>query len=220
MGTACASGRACRGPYNRPATHGRLPAVGATDTGVPYILLNTRKSSERGRFDVAHELGHLVLHSGPQSPSGLAAEAAADAFASAFLMPKAGILAQQLDQPSLERLLSAKRRWGVSAMALAYRLRTLGQLSEWKYHQTVKQLSQMGYRRGEPGSNLTRESSQILTKVFEALRAAHMSHFDVARAMKIYPEELNDFVFGLTPIGFNGGEHRTAAVRPALQLVK
>ncbi|MFE3526831.1 helix-turn-helix domain-containing protein [Streptomyces sp. NPDC059161] len=197
-----------------------IDAFSTTKQGVPYILLNTRKSSERGRFDVAHELGHLVLHSGPQSPSGPAAEAAADAFASAFLMPKAGILAQQLDQPSLERLLSAKRRWGVSAMALAYRVRTLGQLSEWKYHQTVKQLSQMGYRRGEPGSNLSRESSQILTKVFEALRAAHMGHFDVARAMKIYPEELNDFVFGLTPIGFNGGEHRTAAVRPALQLVK
>ena len=30
---------------------------------VPYVFLNTSKSAERQRFDLAHELGHLVLHS-------------------------------------------------------------------------------------------------------------------------------------------------------------
>jgi hypothetical protein len=28
----------------------------------PYVFLNTKKSAEHGRFDAAHELGHLVLH--------------------------------------------------------------------------------------------------------------------------------------------------------------
>lgn len=32
-------------------------------------------------------------------------------------------MAQQLYNASLERVLSAKRKWGVSAMALTYRLR-------------------------------------------------------------------------------------------------
>lgn len=31
--------------------------------GVPYGFLNTGKTGERQRFDAAHELGHLVLHS-------------------------------------------------------------------------------------------------------------------------------------------------------------
>jgi len=36
----------------------------------PFVFLNTLKSAEHGRFDAAHELGHLVLHrhSGPQIP--------------------------------------------------------------------------------------------------------------------------------------------------------
>ncbi|MET8583575.1 ImmA/IrrE family metallo-endopeptidase [Streptomyces collinus] len=96
------------------------------------------------------------------------------AFASAFLMPRAGIIAQRLNDASVERILSAKRRWGVSAMALAYRLRSLGLLSEWRHTQTVKKLAQMGYRSGEPGSLLARESSQLLVKVFDVLRAKGM----------------------------------------------
>ena len=29
---------------------------------IPFVFLNTLKTAERGRFDAAHELGHLVLH--------------------------------------------------------------------------------------------------------------------------------------------------------------
>jgi Zn-dependent peptidase ImmA (M78 family) len=30
---------------------------------IPYVFLARRKAPERLRFDLAHELGHLVLHS-------------------------------------------------------------------------------------------------------------------------------------------------------------
>ncbi|WP_432189868.1 helix-turn-helix domain-containing protein [Streptomyces sp. Tue6028] len=188
--------------------------------GTPYALLNTRKTAERGRFDAAHELGHLVLHSGYQSPRGPQAEAAADAFASAFLMPKAGILAQQVSNADVQRILSAKRRWNVSAMAFTYRLRTLNLLSEWRFSQTAKQLAQLGYRKSEPRSTMVRENSKLMGKVFEVMRAEGRSPLDIARAVNIFPEELNDYVFGLVPIGVTGGEHRTAPVRPALSVVK
>lgn len=195
-------------------------AFSTTRHGTPYILLNTRKTGERGRFDAAHELGHLVLHSGYQTPRGPAAEAAADAFASAFLMPKSGILAQQVNNASVERILSAKRRWGVSAMAFSYRLRNLRLLSEWRFQQTAKQLAQLGYRKGEPGSSVIRENSKLISKVFEALRADRVPVADLAKAVHIYPEELNHYVFGLAPIGFRGGEQKTAPVRPSLSLVQ
>ncbi|MEW9521764.1 helix-turn-helix domain-containing protein [Streptomyces tubercidicus] len=196
-----------------------IDAFSTTRHGTPYVFLNTRKTGERGRFDVAHELGHLVLHSGYQSPRGPKAEAEADAFASAFLMPRAGILAQQLSNASVERILSAKRRWKVSAMALAYRLRTMKLLSEWRYHETAKQLAQMGYRKAEPNSDLVRESSQLLAKVFEALRGIGMAPSEIAAEMNVTVEELNHFVFGLVPVGFEGGGQRTAPARPALHLV-
>jgi len=134
-------------------------------------------------------------------------------------MPRAGILAQDLVNASTERILSAKRRWGVSAMALTYRLRAMDLLSEWRYHQTAKQLAQMGYRRAEPDSSMVRESSQLLAKVFEALRAQGMTAGDVAANMKIFPEELNEFVFGLVPVSISGGGQLTAAARPELRLV-
>ena len=44
---------------------------------VPYIFLNINKSSERTRFDGAHELGHLVLHRHGE-PHGRQAELEAD----------------------------------------------------------------------------------------------------------------------------------------------
>jgi Zn-dependent peptidase ImmA (M78 family) len=60
--------------------------------GVPFIFLNSYKSAERSRFDAAHELGHLILHRHGE-PQGRQAEIDANRFAAAFLMPKAGVLA-------------------------------------------------------------------------------------------------------------------------------
>jgi Zn-dependent peptidase ImmA (M78 family)/DNA-binding XRE family transcriptional regulator len=194
-------------------------AFSTTQSGTPLVFLNTRKSGERGRFDAAHELGHLILHSEYRIPGGREGEPEANRFASAFLMPKAGVLAQRLHDASVERILSAKRRWGVSAVALAYRLRDLGLLSEWRHTQTVKQLAKMGYRSGEPGSLLARESSQLLAKVFDALRQKGLTPADVAAQMGIYPEDLNDYVFGLVPVGVQGGGQRSTSARPELRLI-
>ena len=53
----------------------------------PFVFLNTFKSTERSRFDAAHELGHLVLHRHGAPQDSRQAESEADRFASAFLMP-------------------------------------------------------------------------------------------------------------------------------------
>lgn len=188
-------------------------------SGTPYIFLNTHKSGERGRFDAAHELGHLVLHCEHRIPRGPDSEADANKFASAFLMPRAGIFAQRLTNASVERILSAKRRWNVSAMALTYRLRSLGLLSEWRYNQAAKQLSAMGYRSAEPDSSMVRESSQLLAKVFEALRKQRLTAADMAKQVDLFPDELNCYVFGLVPVGIVGGGEKSRLDRASLRLV-
>ncbi|MGW7064054.1 helix-turn-helix domain-containing protein [Streptomyces sp. NPDC054904] len=187
----------------------------------PFVFLNTRKTGQRGRFDAAHELGHLVLHCQHRIPRGRVIEPEADEFASAFLMPEAGIMAQQLHNASLERILSAKRKWGVSAMALTYRLRKLDLLSEWRYTQTVKELARRGYRRGEPdNTEMARESSQLLAKVFQVLRTQGISASDVADDLDISLTELNEYVFGLVPTtAVDGGGRQVQSARPALRLV-
>ncbi len=197
-----------------------IDAFSTTEAGIPFVFLNTRKSGERGRFDAAHELGHLILHCEHRIPHGRDSEGEANDFASAFLMPKAGILAQQLHGASVERIISAKRRWGVSAMALAYRLRKLDLLSEWRYTQTAKELTKRGYRAGEPGSTLVRESSQLLAKVFEALRSVRgITSADIANQLSIPQAELNDFVFGLVPVRVDGGGQTSSPVKPSLRLI-
>ncbi|WP_082309850.1 helix-turn-helix domain-containing protein [Nonomuraea sp. SBT364] len=196
-----------------------VDAFTTTRPGTPFVFLNTRKSGERGRFDAAHELGHLVLHCEHRIPGSKETENEANEFASAFLMPRAGLLAQKVYDASVERILSAKRRWGVSAMALTYRLHRLKLLSDWRYHQTAKQLTQMGYRAGEPGSVLTRESSQLLAKVFEALRSQGITSADFAAQLRLSPEDLNGYVFGLIPTALQGGGQQTSTARPQLRLL-
>jgi len=48
--------------YSLTAENRELDAYSLCWRGQPFIFLNTTKSGERGRFDAAHELGHLVLH--------------------------------------------------------------------------------------------------------------------------------------------------------------
>jgi Zn-dependent peptidase ImmA (M78 family) len=185
----------------------------------PFVVLNLEKSGERGRFDAAHELGHLVMHSEHRIPHGPESEQEAQQFASAFLMPKSGLLAQQLYGADARRILSAKLKWQVAAVALAYRLRDLDLISEWNYRTAVKLLSQMGFRSGEPGG-ITRESSQLLGKVFSTLRSQDLPISMMADDINLTLEELNLHVFGLVPTVVEGGSRSTPPVRPDLRLVE
>lgn len=163
--------------------------------GTPFIFLNTTKSGERGRTDAAHELGHLVMHRhGP--PRGRDAEREANIFASAFLMPRSSVIASKPRSINLSTLDSLKSKWGVSAVALNYRLHALGLTSDWHYRSLCIELSKRGYRTTEP-NGIEREASQLLQKVFHDLRLDGVTLDDVAGELHISPEELRGLVFGL-----------------------
>lgn len=184
----------------------------------PYALLNTTKSGERGRFDAAHELGHLVLHSEHRVPHGPGAEQEANRFAAAFLMPRASVLAQGLAGASIDRILAAKQIWRVAAMALTHRLHELDLLTDWGYRTACIDLSRRGYRTGEPGG-IPRETSPLLATVLQSLRADGTSPADIARNLHLTTAELNRHVFGLVPTAIEGGAAPTPPRRPKLTLV-
>ncbi len=169
----------------------------------PFVFLNTLKSAEHGRFDAAHELGHLVLHrhSGPQIPD---AEKQANTFASAFLMPRASILASAPRTATLRHLVQLKKQWIVSVSALAYRLHGLGLLTDWHYRTLCIEMGQNGYRRMEP-EGAQRERSQVLATVFAALREEGVSKTAVADQLQIDVDELDKLVFGLMIMSLSGG---------------
>lgn len=190
---------------------------------IPYVFLNSKKSAERSRMDAAHELGHLVMHS-HGGPSGRRAEDQAQTFGSAFLMPRRDVLAHVAPGANVAHILRGKRRWNVAAMNLAHRMQRLGLLTEWQARSTYIQLGKLGYKGGEP-KGIERETSQILPKVFRALREEGMSRADVARELRVPVEELNRAVFGLTVAteADTGGQvpppERPAGGRPDLRVV-
>lgn len=164
---------------------------------VPYVFLNTFKSAERSRLDAAHELAHLVLHKHGAPRQGRDAEMEANNFASSFLMPKADVRSRIPSVGRLDDLVVAKKRWGVSTSALAYRLHKLGILSDWQYRTFCIQINQRGYRTSEP-NGLPREESVVWKKVFTELWSERVSKNQVASELKIPAEELENLVFGLT----------------------
>lgn len=172
-------------------------------TGTPFVFLNMVKSGERGRFDAAHELGHLVLHAAHRVPHGPGAEQEAQAFASAFLMPRRTLLAQRPFSPSLNGVLAAKKQWRVSAVALTYRLHELDMMNDWQYRTIIKGLAQMGYRRSEP-KGITRETSLLLGKVLKLQIARRQSMRSMAIEIGISIDELNNHLFGLVPVAVDG----------------
>jgi Zn-dependent peptidase ImmA (M78 family) len=186
--------------------------------GTPFVFLNTMKSGERGRFDGAHELGHLVLHTDHRQPHGPDAEQEANRFAAAFLMPAASVAAARLAGATVDQILAAKRAWDVSAMALTHRLHELGLLTDWGYRTACVSLSRLGYRRDEPGG-IPRESSQLLSKVFRALRDDGVPPRRIARDLAMSVAELNSHVFGLVPTALPGGTPSGPPRRPQLRLI-
>jgi len=187
----------------------------------PFIFLNTMKSAEHSRFDAAHELGHLIMHRhGP--PQGLDAERDANTFASAFLMPRASVLAQAPRLATVDHLIRLKKYWTVSVAALAYRLHTAGILTDWHYRTLCIEMASRGYRRREP-DEAQRETSQVLAKVFSALRDENVAKRDIAEQLHITAEEIEQLVFGLTLTGLTGlprPEGSTTAKRGHLRTAK
>lgn len=167
----------------------------------PFIFLNTCKSAEHSRFDAAHELAHLIrdrhsmLHGKVRGPD---IEREANAFASAFLMPRASIFGRTKGLLlTIDKLIQLKQTWGVSLAALAYRMNQLGMFSEWAYRNLCIQIAKNGYRTEEPNP-IRPEVSQVLRKVFDTLRSEGTTRRMLADQLNIDPNDIDHLTFGLT----------------------
>ncbi|WP_298801899.1 XRE family transcriptional regulator [uncultured Pseudokineococcus sp.] len=176
-----------------PAGAAEVDAFSVWHDGAPYVFLTTSKTPERARFDLAHELGHLVLHS---RSGGGDLEREADQFAAALLMPVEELRTRVGREVAAPQVVRSKAYFGVSAMALNRSLHAAGRMSDWTYRQNCVRLTQMGYRAGEP-AGIARERSKVLRIVFDALRESGTTTRDVADALGLRPEDVHDLTFGL-----------------------
>lgn len=170
---------------------------------LPYVFLNTTKTVEHSRMDAAHELGHLVLHA-HGGPTGRQAEHEAYAFGAALLMPADSVLARIPRGAGLPQIIDGKAHWKVSALNLARRVHHLGLITEWQYRSMCITLSQQG-KENEPKPLCTPETSQVLGKVFRALRGEQIGERNIAADLGIPTEELSKSVFGHMLRSIKGG---------------
>ena len=132
-----------------------IDAYSAVVGELPVIVLDGSTGSvwDRDNFNLAHELGHVVMHRGiPHTPGTRTVEAQAHRFAGAFLGPAKGLrraLPHDLDWGSY---LELKREWGLSMAALVRRAKDLGVIDDTTYTRAMKQRSAYGWRDVEPGS--------------------------------------------------------------------
>ncbi|MDR0945120.1 MAG: ImmA/IrrE family metallo-endopeptidase [Bifidobacteriaceae bacterium] len=189
--------------------------------GTPYVFLSLMKSAERSRFDLAHELGHLVMHRGVTDPIGdrsRSLEDQANQFASAFLMPAGAFKAAVGRQPTIHQILAVKRVYRVSAMGAVRRAHDLGVLSDWGYRSDCIELSKRGFRSGEP-DGVPRERSRVFQLVLTLLREQGVTVTQIASDLGIPQREIHELTFGQFPVSFQGERRTAAQPRPQFRLI-
>lgn len=116
------------------------------------------KPIERLRFDMAHELGHILLHPWEESNEDLdkdafkAREDQANMFASALLLPKRAFTRDIVAYATeIDYYRHLKKKWRVSMQAMMYRARQLGIITGNQFSYMMRQVSKNGWRKHEPG---------------------------------------------------------------------
>lgn len=132
----------CVIPIDLPGVDGISAWIG----DLPVIGLSPRVTGDRFRLSIAHELGHLLMHSQRTDLT----EGEANRFTGALLFPLAEFDAAMPDRPQLRDFVSLKSSWGVSVTALVYRARELDYLDDSRYRALQIQMSK--WRKAEPGS--------------------------------------------------------------------
>ncbi|KGX86083.1 spr1629 family repressor/antitoxin [Pontibacillus litoralis] len=125
----------------------------------PFILLgNLKRSAVRRNFDIAHELGHLLLHyrvefTNLDRKEHKAVENEANQFASAFLLPEESVLADMKaisHRTNPDAYLDLKKKWKTSLQVLGYRAASLGILDARNHRNFYAALHRKGYLQREP----------------------------------------------------------------------
>jgi Zn-dependent peptidase ImmA (M78 family)/transcriptional regulator with XRE-family HTH domain len=139
-----------------------LDAVSRWYPGLPpMFFLNSCLPGDRYRYSLAHEVGHLVMHTHPNPEM----EAQADAFAAEFLMPAVDIRTS-LNNITLPQLARLKPYWKVSMASLLKRAGDLGKLTANQQRYMWSKFSALGFRKREPRElDITLEQPSLMQKV-------------------------------------------------------
>ncbi|WIB33929.1 XRE family transcriptional regulator [Curtobacterium sp. MCSS17_005] len=166
----------------------KIAAISLDNVGTypALIILNAGMSADRERFTLAHELGHLVMHSVLVTSDE--AEREADEFAAEFLMPAAEIRTQ-LKGMTLARAAQLKVVWRVAMSALIRRARDLGLIDATRYKSLIVSMSQKGWRKAEPVEVQPDHPTVVSSLIDVHLRDHGYSFHELAQVVALNPSE-------------------------------
>jgi Zn-dependent peptidase ImmA (M78 family) len=157
---------------------------------IPVIVISPDCPGDRLAMNVAHELGHLVLHKNMLGRLSPELEKEAFAYGAELLMPEAGIRADLRPPISLTRVALLKPKWGVSIQALIRRSYDLNVISERQYRYLFMQLSSKGWRTTEP-IPIVPEKPRLLKKMAEVLYGSPVPIDRIAADADMLPAEVS-----------------------------
>ncbi|WP_162011079.1 helix-turn-helix domain-containing protein [Streptococcus sp. S784/96/1] len=155
----------------------KLDAVSEWIEDRPFIMLTDNgESAVRRRFNVAHELGHILLHGDIESIHDYTSqelkniiEKQANYFASCLLLPENGFL-KSLLSTNLEFYIELKKYWKVSIQSMIMRTYQLELINDDQKLYLFKKIGFNKWKRREPLDNeLTPEKPNLYHKVFDLI---------------------------------------------------
>lgn len=159
-----------------------IDGIGMRRKGMPpLVFYNVSAPADRTRFTLAHELGHLVMHT--HVPPYPEMEDEANAFASEFLMPQRDIEPQFYPRVTRQTLAALKPVWRVAMGALLRRAHQLNAIDYNRYSRLWIEMGKLGYRTREPVElDFPKEEPSVVKGLVEL----HLGH------LRYTPEELAD----------------------------
>jgi len=122
----------------------------SADSDRSTVAYATGMPGDRLRFTIAHELGHILLHTRRQVGDEKQREREADLFAGSFLVPKHVAEESISETLTLHGYMRLKAKFGMAIQALIMRGRTAGLISQQRQRSLMIQVASRGWRTSEP----------------------------------------------------------------------
>lgn len=169
----------------------------------PFIFMASEKTAGvRTRYDLCHELGHLVLHHYIESSeiedkeTLKIIEREANRFSSAFLLPKSSF-PNEVYTTKLDAFVPLKERWKISIQAMIYRCKELDIIDDDQYLNLYKQISYRKWRKQEPLDSpheIPIEQPRLLRRTIELLTDKANKHpEEIVNELRLSPKWIEVF---------------------------
>ena len=166
----------------------------------PYIILgNEKQCAVRSRFDLGHELGHLILHKNvPKSVMQNShyfklIEDQAHRFSAAFHFPEISFI-QEVIKPTLEKFRLLKKRWKLSIGMMIKRSEHLNLITAEDAQLFWRNYARRGWRKSEPFDDVIElEIPKLIHEAIQiVIKEGILSPSDIYYELGLYFSDIED----------------------------